>query len=129
LKLALDTNAYRALRDGDPGLTERVRAAEAVALPIVVVGELRFGFQNGTRLEQNEELLERFLRTPRVEVLHVTLATTWLYGEVATVLRARGVALLQNDIWIAALCKQYAFALATRDRGFRQVIGLQVIEF
>jgi predicted nucleic acid-binding protein len=96
---------------------------------MIVVGELRFGFQNGTRLAQNEELLERFLRTPRAQVLHITLATTWLYGEVATVLRARGVTLQQNDIWIAALCKQHAFALATRERGFQQVIGLQVIGF
>jgi tRNA(fMet)-specific endonuclease VapC len=129
VKLALDTNAYRALRDGDHALAERVRAAEAVALPVVVVGELRFGFQNGTRLEQNEELLEHFLHTPRVEVLHATLATTWLYGEVATLLRARGVTLQQNDIWISALCKQYGFALATHDRGFQQVIGLRVIDF
>jgi predicted nucleic acid-binding protein len=129
LKLALDTNAYRALREGDRGLAERVRVAEAVALPVIVVGELRFGFQNGTRLAQNEELLERFLGTPRAQVLHITIVTTWLYGEVATVLRARGVTLQQNDIWIAALCKQHQFALATRDRGFQQVIGLQVIGF
>jgi len=129
VKLALDTNAYRALHEGDLALARRVRFAEMVALPIVVIAELRFGLQNGTRLEQSEEQIERFLRTHRVQVLQVTLATTWMYGEVATLLRARGVNLQQNDIWIAALCKQYAFRLATRDRGFQSVIGLQVAEF
>lgn len=35
----------------------------------------------------------------------------------------------KNDIWIAALCKQHGFALATRDQGFQHVLGLEVIEF
>lgn len=129
MKLALDTNAYRALRDGNPGLTEWIQQAVGVGLPVIALGELRFGFQAGSRLEENERHLERFLGSPRVEVLHVTIETTWLYGEVASVLRARGIALQQNDVWIAALCKQYGFSLATRDRAFRHVVGLQVVDF
>ena len=38
------------------------------------------------------------------------------------------MAIQQNDIWIAALCKQHGFALATRDRGFNHVLGLDVVE-
>lgn len=129
MRIALDTNAYRALRDGDSELARRVAGAEAIALPIVVLGELRFGFQNGTKVQENESLLERFLGTPRVEVLQIDVRTTWVYGEVATLLRRQGTALQQNDIWIAALCKRYDFPLATRDGGFRHVIGLRVVEF
>jgi predicted nucleic acid-binding protein len=128
VKLALDTNAYRALGEGDPRLAEDMRRAEAVGLPIIVLGELWFGFMNGSRLRRNTEMLERFLATPRVRILELSEQTTRLFGEIATLLRGAGIAIQQNDIWIAALCKQHGFALATRDEGFRHVLGLEVVE-
>jgi tRNA(fMet)-specific endonuclease VapC len=128
VKLALDTNAYRALSEGDARLAKDMRRAEAVGLPIVVLGELWFGFVNGSKLRQNTEALERFLATPRVQILQLGEQTARVFGEIATLLRQAGIAIQQNDIWIAALCKHHGFALATRDRGFQQVLGLEVIE-
>jgi tRNA(fMet)-specific endonuclease VapC len=128
VKLALDTNAYRALGEGDPRIARDLRRAEVVGLPIVVLGELWFGFMNGSKLRQNTEKLERFLATPRVRILQIGEPTTRLFGEIATLLRQTGIAIQQNDIWIAALCKQYGFALATRDHGFQRVLGLEVVE-
>jgi predicted nucleic acid-binding protein len=128
LKLALDTNAYRALGEGDTRLAEGMRRAESVGLPIVVLGELWFGFMNGSRLRENSEILERFLATPRVRILGLSEQTARLFGEIATLLRQSGVAIQQNDIWIAALCKEHGFALATRDQGFDHVLGLDVVE-
>jgi predicted nucleic acid-binding protein len=128
VKLALDTNAYKALSEGDPRLAEDVRRAETVGLPIVVLGELWFGFMNGSKLRQNTETLERFLATPRVQILQLDEHTARMFGEIATLLRRAGIAIQQNDIWIAALCKQHGFALATRDQGFQHVLGLDVIE-
>jgi predicted nucleic acid-binding protein len=129
VKLALDTNAYKALGEGNQQLAEDARTAEAVGLPMIVLGELWFGFMNETKLRQNAATLERFLATPRVRVLEPDLPTTRVFGEIATLLRQAGIAIQQNDIWIAALCKQHAFALATRDHGFQHVLGLEVIEF
>ena len=129
MKLALDTNAYKALGEGNQQLAEEARTAEAVGLPMIVLGELWFGFMNGTKLRENAAILERFLATPRVRLLELDRQTTRVVGEIATVLRQAGIAIQQNDIWIAALCKQHGFALATRDRGFQQVLGLEVIEF
>jgi tRNA(fMet)-specific endonuclease VapC len=129
VKLALDTNAYKALGEGHQQLAEEARIAEAVGIPMIVLGELWFGFMNGTKLRQNAATLERFLATPRVRVLELDSQTTRVFGEIATVLRQAGIAIQQNDIWIAALCKQHGFALATRDRGFQYVLGLEVVEF
>jgi predicted nucleic acid-binding protein len=129
VKLALDTNAYKALGDGNRQLADEARTAAAVGLPLIVLGELWFGFINGTKLRQNAATLERFLATPRVRVLEPDRQTTHLFGEIATLLRQGGNAIQQNDIWIAALCKQHGFALATRDRGFQYVLGLEVIDF
>jgi predicted nucleic acid-binding protein len=128
VKLALDTNAYKALGEGDPRLAEDMRRAETVGLPIIVLGELWFGFMNGSKLRKNTETLERFLATPRVQVLQLGEQTTRIFGETASLLRQAGIAIQQNDIWIAALCKQYGFVLATRDQGFQHILGLEVIE-
>jgi predicted nucleic acid-binding protein len=128
VKLALDTNAYKLLGEGDPALAENLRRAGKIGLPITVLGELWFGFMNGSKLRQNTETLERFLATPRVQVLQLDEQTARLFGEIATLLRQGGLAIQQNDIWIAALCKQHGFALATRDRGFQHVLGLEVLE-
>jgi tRNA(fMet)-specific endonuclease VapC len=129
VRLALDTNAYRAHADKNSTLIDLVQQSEKLGLPIVVLGELRFGFMNGDHLERNEQTLDRFLDDPRILVMNITVETTWIFGELATALRRQGIALAQNDIWIAALCKQYGYPLATRDRDFRHVLGLQVLEF
>lgn len=128
MKLALDTNAYKALGEGHAELTEEVRHAEAIGLPIIVLGELWFGFMHGTKLRENTSTLERFLRTPRIQILIPNEQTARTFGEIATLLRQSGVAIQQNDIWIAALCKQHGYTLATRDRGFQNVLGLEIVE-
>jgi tRNA(fMet)-specific endonuclease VapC len=127
-KVALDTNAYKALGDGEPNVAQATRHAEEIGLPVVVLGELLFGFINGSRLSENSESLRRFLATPRVRVLELDTQTARLFGETATLLRRAGVAIQQNDIWIAALCKQHGFVLASRDKGFRHVLGLELLE-
>jgi len=63
-----------------------------------------------------------------VQILQLSEQTARVFGEVATLLRRGGIAIQQNDIWIAALCKEHGFALATRDQGFQHVLGLEVIE-
>lgn len=128
MKLALDTNAYTALSHGNVDLTDELRRAEAVGLPVVVLAELWSGFLNGSKLRENTATLERFLATPRVQVLQISEQTAHTFGEIATLLRRAGSKIQQNDIWIAALCKQHGFALATRDRGFHHVLGLEVVE-
>jgi predicted nucleic acid-binding protein len=128
VRLALDTNAYKALGEGEQQLADAIRRADSVGMPVIVLGELWFGFVNGTRVRENSETLERFLATPRVHILQLDEQTARTFGEIATQLRQRGVSIQQNDIWIAALCKQRGYALATRDRGFQHVLGLEVLE-
>jgi tRNA(fMet)-specific endonuclease VapC len=61
VKVLLDTNAYSALRRGHELVADRVRNAEEVLVSIVVVGELLFGFRNGSRYEENAQALRAFL--------------------------------------------------------------------
>lgn len=128
MKLALDTNAYRALRDGHEALAQVTVTAQRVGLPIIVVSELRFGFMYGSKVRENTLTLERFIAEPRVEVLQIDDETTHRFGEISSNLRQAGTPIQQNDIWIAALCLQYRFPLATRDRSFQHVRGLSVFD-
>ncbi len=127
--LALDTNAYRALDDGNQVLAARLEAASSIGLPVIVMGEISHAIFYGSKSQQNSERLERFLISPRVEVLHITAETPRIFGEIATELRRAGKPIQQDDMWIAALCKQYGYTLATADVGFRHIVGLDVISF
>lgn len=128
-QIALDTNAYRALVDGNKKAVEVVRSAHLVGLPVIVLGELCYGFENGTQKEVNMTRLSKFLQTKSLQMLHITSETAYIFGEVATQVRRQGISIQQDDIWIAALCKQYNFQLLTADTGFTHVVGLQTISF
>jgi predicted nucleic acid-binding protein len=127
--LALDTNAYTAFGRGNKTLYTLIASVIHIGLPITVLGEIQFGILNGSQGETNSVLLERFLSNTRVEILDINDTTAKLYGEIATELRRSGRPIQQNDIWMAALCKQYGYRLATKDTGFSNITGLELVNF
>ena len=129
LRIALDTNAYTALGRGNELLASLMVNANHIGLPITALGEIHFGTLNGNKKEQNTTMLDRFLSSSRVEVLDIDDVTAKLYGEIATQLRQKGRSIQQNDIWIAALSKQYNYKLATNDVGFENILGLEIVKF
>ena len=128
-KIALDTNAYRALDDGEPEVANYLRSTLKVGLPIIVLGEIYHGIFLGSRQEENNTKLNKFISLSRVEILHVNKSTTKLFGEIAAELKRIGKPMQQNDLWIAALCKQYDYALLSADKGFSNITGLELISF
>ena len=118
MKLALDTNAYRLVMDGDDRATQLVQQAARVCLPVPVIAELRYGFLNGTKGKRNEAGLTRFLSQPRVEVLVCDDATTHLDAQLKLELKRAGTPIPINDVWIAALTLQHQAVLLTMDSDF-----------
>jgi predicted nucleic acid-binding protein len=96
-------------------------------MPITVLGELYYGIFLGGKQEQNLLNLNRLLALSRVELLHIDEITAKLFGEIATQLRQTGRSIQRGDMWIAALCKQYGYTLATADRDFDTVTGLELV--
>ena len=127
MRLALDTNAYCAFVAGDSDIAGLVRRSQIVALPVVVLGELKAGFANGSRREENERILTSILATKRVRVLSVTEATSAIYGTLWSDLRKRGRPLPTNDVWIAAQCLEADLPLLTRDTHFQAIPDLRVV--
>lgn len=128
-KVAIDTNAYRALKEGNKKVAKAVRSAVVVGIPITVLGELYFGFENGSKKEQNLAELKKVTNTPSVKVLNIDRQTAKIFGEIATELMQKGKPIQQNDIWIASIAKQNDFSLITADKGFEHITGLQIIKF
>lgn len=116
--LALDTNRYTDFVRGVPDVVRELEQSPQVYVPFVVLAELRGGFLRGTRPQQNEQTLQRFLARPGVEVLFPDDQTTRHYADLYAQLRRQGTPIPQNDLWIAALVIQHSITLYARDAHF-----------
>ena len=121
MNIALDTNAYSDFMRGDGERVQIVRAARSIAMPIIVLGELRAGFAAGDRESANAANLQRFLASPRVSALLPDEQTTHHYAQLHLQLRNKGARIPTNDLWIAAMVVQHDLILCTSDRHFRQL--------
>jgi len=124
MKLILDTNAYVGFKLGIAPLVAYITRADIVFLSPVVLGELMFGFRNGSRFDRNMEELNRFLEHPAVEVMGMTQITSDRYARIATQLKQQGTPLPTNDIWIAAQTMESGAELVTMDRHFEKIANL-----
>lgn len=129
MRVLLDTNAYSALRRGHELVTEQVRKSEEVLLSIVVIGELLFGFRNGSRYDENARALEAFVEDPHVRLLKVTWATADLFGCISAQLKRKGHPIPTNDIWIAAHTMEAGADLISSDPHFGHIDGLPWVTF
>lgn len=121
MRVALDTNTYRAFMDGSTRTIEVVRMAEHVWLPVPVLAELRFGFRKGTRGRVNEATLVKFLDSPRVGLLTCDEQTSHFYADLKIQLFKQGTPIPINDVWIAALAIQHAVPLHSLDTDFDRI--------
>lgn len=124
MKRLLDTNAYVALKRNHDAVAAMVRESTELVFSMVVIGELLFGFRNGTRFERNLNELDAFLGHPRVSVLPVTRTSADRFGRIAAALRKKGAPIPSNDIWIAAQTFESGAELVTFDDHFGHVDGL-----
>ena|SRR3990167_2412256 len=128
-KIALDTTAYTALGTGNATVTKLIASASEIGLPIIVLGEIYYGIFDGVLKHKNNTTLSNFFTNTRVEVLSIDETTAKIFGEIATELKAIGKPIQQNDMWIAAMCKQHDFTLLTADKGFTNITGLVTLIF
>ena len=121
MRVLVDTSAYSAFKRGHPELKSVLQRAEAIYLSPVVLGELLSGFRQGKLRARNEEALDEFLDTPRVELLPVLDSTAVRYAEILSYLRSAGTPLPTNDVWIAASAMEHGVQVLTTDKHFLAV--------
>lgn len=125
--IVLDTNTYTAFLKSDNIVVQYIREADQIIMPYIVLGELYYGFFKGRKSDENLKVLDNFLRSPRVKIVHSDSDICVVFGEIAAELTAIGKPMQQDDIWIAAICKKINAPLLTYDRGFSNIIGLRLL--
>jgi predicted nucleic acid-binding protein len=123
----LDTNGLSALADGDAMLKPILRQATGVALPVIVLGEYRYGIRQSRHRLRYERWLAEAMAGYRV--LAVDLETAGYYADVREELKRGAHPIPANDLWIAALARQHRLPILSRDRHFDFVPGLRRIDW
>ena len=121
--MILDTNALSAFVDGDAGVGEVLRREALAAIPVIVLGEFRYGIAGSRNRRAYEAWLETHLAG--FDILAVTDDTATAYASLRVALKRSGRPIPANDAWIAALALQHRLPVLSRDQHFDVVPGLR----
>ena len=117
--MILDTNALSAFVDGDAAVGEMLRRQGRACIPVIVLGEFRYGIAQSRHRIAYEQWLQAQLR--HFDVLAVTDQTTTFYATLRVALKQQGTPVPANDAWIAALALQHRLPVLSRDQHFDSV--------
>lgn len=120
--MILDTNALSAFFEGTAAVVAKMARADRVALPVIVMGEYRFGLRGSRLRKELEKSLDALAKT--AEVLPVLESTTVMYADIRHELKRAGRPIPENDIWIAALAREYRLSIISRDEHFDVIPGI-----
>jgi tRNA(fMet)-specific endonuclease VapC len=132
--ICLDTNIVIWIVNGRSSslrlrLDEQIRAGTVIALPVIALFEMRYGFAKSDRRDHNERLLERFLGVG-VDVLPFEPEDAVHAGDIRAGLEKAGTPIGHYDYLIAAQARRRGAALVTLNRReFERVPGLIVVNW
>jgi predicted nucleic acid-binding protein len=121
----LDTNALSAVADNELAAVRIFSHAAMIELPVIVLGEYRFGIAQSRRRNEYERWLGELIAATRV--LPVDDETSGHYAHIRGELKKAGLPIPSNDLWIAALSRQHRLPLMSQDQHFDAVQGLKRI--
>lgn len=121
--MILDTNALSAVADNQPAAVRLFSQAVSMELPVIALGEYRFGIAHSRHRKAYEQWLEELIAATRV--LPVEAETSAHYAQIRAELKKAGQPIPSNDLWIAALARQHRLPLLSQDRHFDAIQGLQ----
>jgi len=120
-----DTNALSAFLAGEAAVAPAFAGAIELCLPVIVLGEYRFGLQASREGVVLQSALDELCRDARI--LSVDFDTARVYAVVRHELRTAGTPIPENDVWIAALARQHALPVLSNDLHFDLVRKLRRI--
>ncbi|MDZ4742272.1 MAG: type II toxin-antitoxin system VapC family toxin [Verrucomicrobiota bacterium] len=125
--MIFDTNALSDYADGSASLKEVIKFSKGFYLPVIVLGEYRYGVLDSREKEARLSWLKQV--TGFFGVIDVSGQTSIFYAEIRLELKSAGTPIPENDIWIAALSRQFDMPLLTKDKHFGYVQRLRVISW
>lgn len=114
--MILDTNALSDIFKEIDTIKVHLENANHLYVPVIVLGEYQFGIKVSTKAEELTTLLSDFMNT--VQELIVGSKTASHYADIRWELKQNGTPIPENDIWIAALGREYNIPILSRDSHF-----------
>ncbi|MEK7764744.1 MAG: type II toxin-antitoxin system VapC family toxin [bacterium] len=125
--MILDTTAVSSLLGNEAGIEQVVQRVDRPYLPVIVIGEFRYGLKQSLRRSMDEAAFQRL--ESGSHILPIDAATALVYADIRDELRRAGSPIPANDLWIASLGRQHGLPVATRDAHFDLVSGLKRISW
>jgi tRNA(fMet)-specific endonuclease VapC len=119
----LDTNALSGFVDGEGAIGEILRQHAQIAIPVIVLGEFRYGIAQSRHRGEYEGWLSAHLGD--FEILPITEETASEYAALRLALKRTGRPIPANDAWIAALAIQHSLPVLSRNEHFDAVPNLK----
>ncbi len=125
----LDTVAANLVALRHPKALVKLSFAEQYYVTDIVLGELYYGaywyayIHNSTKFL---DMCDQFVHGIGPTILFCDIETAQIYGAIYAELRSKGVPIQQNDVWIAALARQYHLTVATVDSDLTRTAGIDV---
>jgi len=120
--MILDTDALSAFADDVSPVVQQIATADELHIPVIVLGEYRFGIATSRRRREYEAWLGR--GRAFWNLLPIVEETAAYYASIRQQLKRAGAPLPANDVWIAALARQHDLPVLSRDTHFDAVPGL-----
>lgn len=124
MRILIDSNRFSDFCAGVREVVDTFEQAALLAIPFVVLAEIRAG---GAVMKQGDaqvRVLNELLQQPGVRVAHSTDTTAHHYAALYARLRKAGTPIPTNDIWIAALAMEHSLVLYSRDAHFDLIPSL-----
>ncbi len=126
--LLIDTNIYSYALKNEPHVVSVLQQAYKIGISTISIGELLSGFKKGSKEKENRKELKGFLGTPRVRIYGIDEGTAEFYADILNALREIGKPIPTNDIWIASVAFQHGLKLFSKDRHFKYIPELPLID-
>ena len=126
----LDTNAFSDLMRQHPQVTARLASlapADRAMICPVVRGEIRYGLERLAPSKRRQDLEREMIRVLRmIPCEPLPCAVGDIYARIRLDCERRGLAVDENDLWIAAAALQSGTIVVSRDTDFQHVPGLMI---
>lgn len=125
--MIVDTNALSAFAERNQAVGESLINSDGPYLPVVVIGEYRFGLLSSRAREKRLAWLAELMQ--QWTVLEISKETAVHYAELRLQLKDAATPIPSNDTWIAALARQHGLRVLSNDSHFDLISGIQRVSF
>lgn len=130
MKLVFDTSALSLFFSNNDQIVRVLsqQTYDRALIPLATDAEIRFGFTYGNKTAENLKKYRLFKQQHNLEITPPDQDTSMVYADLASWSRKNGIALSNNDLWIAATCVQTGGSLVALDQDFAHLPQIRRVD-